>query len=103
MHQAKGMEAPVVIVDGYSFFALGDGVLASEESVYEAARVMYVALSRAERQLYVVTDKRDYPNMQSVYEIIDRQTGVNCTEAENRIDFSIEDARAFEIAFGGDV
>ena len=103
VHQAKGMEAPVVIVDGYSFFALGDGVLASEESVYEAARVMYVALSRAERQLYVVTDKRDYPNMQSVYEIIDRQTGVNCTEAENRIDFSIEDARAFEIAFGGDV
>ena len=103
VHQAKGMEAPVVIVDGYSFFALGNGVFASEESVYEAARVMYVALSRAERQLYVVTDQRDYPNMQNVYEIIDRQTGGNCTAAENRIDVSIEDARAFEIAFGGDV
>ena len=73
VHQAKGMEAPVVIVDGYSFFAVGDGVLASKESVYEAARVMYVALSRAERELYLVTDQRDYPNMPGVYEIIERK------------------------------
>ena len=103
VHQAKGMEGPVVIVDGYSFFAPGDGVFASEKSVYEAARVMYVALSRAEHELYLVTDRRDYPNMPGVYEIIDRQTGVNATAAENRIDVSIEDARAFELAFGGDV
>ena len=103
VHQAKGMEAPVVIVDGYSFFAPGDGVFASEESIYEAARVMYVALSRAERELYLVTDRRDYPNMPGVYEIIDQQTGVNSTAVENRIDVSIEDARAFELAFGGDV
>ena len=103
VHQAKGMEAPVVIVDGYSFFAPGDGAFASRESLYEAARVMYVALSRAERQLYLVTDKRDYPNMQSVYAIIDRQAGIDCATAENRIDVSIEDARAFKIALGGDV
>lgn len=103
VHQAKGMEAPVVIVDGYSFFAPGDGAFASKENLYEAARVMYVALSRAERQLYLVTDKRDYPNMQSVYAIIDRQAGIDCATAENRIDVSIEDARAFEIALGGDV
>ena len=103
VHQAKGMEAPVVIVDGYSFFAPDHGVFASRERLYEAARVMYVALSRAERQLYLVTDKRGYPNMQGVYESIDRQTGINCTTAENRIDFSIEDAQAFEIALGGDV
>ena len=64
---------------------------------------MYVALSRAERKLYLVTDQRDYPNMLGVYEIIDRPTGGNATAAENRIDFSIEDARAFELAFGGDV
>ena len=71
VHQAKGMEAPVVIVDGYSFFASrGRG---SEVSVYEMARVMYVALSRAERELYLVTDWRDFPNMQGVYEAIDRQ------------------------------
>ena len=71
VHQAKGMEAPVVIVDGYSFFvSRGRG---SEASVYEMARVMYVALSRAERELYLVTDWRDFPNMQSVYEAIDRQ------------------------------
>ena len=37
------------------------------------ARVMYVALSRAERELYLVTDWRDFPNMQGVYEAIDRQ------------------------------
>ena len=37
------------------------------------ARVMYVALSRAERELYLVTDGRDFPNMQGVYETIDRQ------------------------------
>ena len=71
VHQAKGMEAPVVIVDGYSFFlSRGKG---SEESVYEMARVMYVALSRAERELYLVTDGRDFPNMQGVYEAIDKQ------------------------------
>ena len=71
VHQAKGMEAPVVIVDGYSFFASrGRG---SEASVYEMARVMYVALSRAERELYLVTDSRDFPNMQGVYAAIDRQ------------------------------
>jgi len=69
--QAKGMEAPVVIVDGYSFFASrGRG---SEASVYEMARVMYGALSRVERELYLVTDWRDFPNMQGVYEAIDRQ------------------------------
>ena len=62
-----------MIVDGYSFFAVGDGVLASKESVYEAARVMYVALSRAERELYLVTDQRDYPNMLGVYKIIDQK------------------------------
>lgn len=103
VHQAKGMEAPVVIVDGYSFFASGDGAFVSKESVYEAARVMYVALSRAERELYLVTDRRDYPNMRPVYEMIERQTGIDCTAVENRIDFSIEDAQAFELAFGGDV
>ena len=71
VHQAKGMEAPVVIVDGYSFFpSRGRG---SEESTSEMARVMYVALSRAERELYLVTDWRDFPNMQGVYEAIDRQ------------------------------
>ncbi|MXY99904.1 ATP-dependent helicase [Candidatus Poribacteria bacterium] len=71
VHQAKGMEAPIVIVDGYSFFpSRGRG---SEESTYEMARVMYVALSRAERELYLITDWRDFPNMQGVYETIDRQ------------------------------
>ncbi|MXW53486.1 MAG: hypothetical protein F4Z66_05785, partial [Gammaproteobacteria bacterium] len=71
VHQAKGMEAPVVIVDGYSFFPSGGRGL--ETSVYEMARVMYVALSRAECELYLVTDWRDFPNMQGVYEAIDRQ------------------------------
>ena len=71
VHQAKGMEAPVVIVDGYSFFpSRGRG---SEESTSEMARVMYVALSRAERELYLVTDWRDFPNMQAVYKAIDKQ------------------------------
>ena len=71
VYQAKGMEAPIVIVDGYSFFlSRGKG---SEESVYEMARVMYVALSRAESELYLVTDRRDFPNMQSVYETIDKR------------------------------
>ncbi|RKU12401.1 hypothetical protein C6503_17435 [Candidatus Poribacteria bacterium] len=74
VHQAKGMEAPVVIVDGYSFFASrGRG---SEASVYEMARVMYVALSRAERELYLVTDSRDFPNMQGVYAAIDKQAEI---------------------------
>ena len=71
VHQAKGMEAPIVIVDGYSFFpSRGRG---SEESTYEMARVMYVALSRAERELYLITDWRDFPNMQGVYEVIEKQ------------------------------
>ena len=37
------------------------------------ARVMYVALSRAERKLYLLTDERDYPNMETVYEAIEQQ------------------------------
>ena len=48
--------------------------MASEESVYEMAGVMYVALSRAERELYLVTDGREFPNMQGVYETIEQQT-----------------------------
>lgn len=71
VHQAKGMEAPYVIVDGYSFFAPRGSDL--ETSTYEMARVMYVALSRAESELYLVTDGRDFPNMQAVYEAIDKQ------------------------------
>ena len=71
VHQAKGMEAPVVIVDGYSFFLSRGSDL--ETGTYEMARVMYVALSRAERELYLVTDGRDFPNMQGVYETIDKQ------------------------------
>ena len=67
------MEAPIVIVDGHSFFSShGDG---SEASVYEMARVMYVALSRAERELYLVTDEREFPNMETVYETIEKQAG----------------------------
>ena len=72
VHQAKGMEAPIVIVDGYSFFSSRGNQ--SEASVYEMARVMYVALSRAERELYLVTDGREFPNMHGVYAAIKRQT-----------------------------
>lgn len=111
VHQAKGMEEPVVIVDGYSFFRhRGPEVQSPEtvaESVYEMARVMYVALSRAERELYLVTDFRDFPNMQPVYEVIDRQAEIGSAAdvfmSENSSDFSIEDARAFAQRFGGDV
>lgn len=71
VHQAKGMEAPYVIVDAYSFFMPRGSDLRT--STYEMARVMYVALSRAESELYLVTDFRDFPNMQVVYEAIDRQ------------------------------
>ena len=71
VHQAKGMEAPIVIVDGYSFFPSRGKE--SETSVYEMARVMYVALSRAERELYLVTDEREFPNMEAVYEAIEQQ------------------------------
>ena len=71
VHQAKGMEAPYVVVDGYSFFPSRGSDL--EISTYEMARVMYVALSRAESELYLVTDRRYFPNMQAVYEAIDKQ------------------------------
>ena len=71
VHQAKGMEAPYVIVDGYSFFEPRGSD--PETSTYEMARVMYVALSRAESELYLVTDFRDFPNMQAVYAAIDTQ------------------------------
>ena len=71
VHQAKGMEAPVVIVDGYSFFLSRGSDL--ETGTYEMARVMYVALSRAESELYLVTDWRDFPNMPGVYEVIEKQ------------------------------
>ena len=107
VHQAKGMEAPIVIVDGYSFFPSGGIGLESEESVYGMARVMYVALSRAERELYLVTDSRDFPNMQGVYETIERQAEIGAAtdvfDLEDNGDFSIEDARAFALEFGGDV
>lgn len=111
VHQAKGMEAPVVIVDGYSFFRhRGPEVQSPKtvaESVYEMARVMYVALSRAERELYLVTDFRDFPNMQAVYAAIDRQaeigSAVDVFMSKKNSDFSVEDARAFAQRFGGDV
>ena len=76
VHQAKGMESPIVIVDSYSFFPSRGKT--SEASVYEMARVMYVALSRAERELYLVTDWRDFPNMQGVYEAIEKQAETGC-------------------------
>ena len=76
VHQAKGLEAPVVIVDGYSFFASRGK--RSEASVYEMARVMYVALSRAERELYLVTDGREFPNMEGAYEAIEKQAETGC-------------------------
>ena len=56
-----------------SFFAPGGNGAESEASVYEMARVMYVVLSRAERELYLVTDGREFPNMQGVYEVIEKQ------------------------------
>lgn len=75
VHQAKGMEAPIVIVDGYSFYLSRSSDL--ETSTYEMARVMYVALSRAERELYIVTDEREFPNMQVVYDTINKQADLN--------------------------
>ena len=82
VHQAKGMEAPVVIVDGYSFFSHSGSRSDPEASLYEMARVMYVALSRAERELYLVTDWRDFPNMQGVYETIEKQAETGRTADE---------------------
>ena len=78
VHQAKGMEAPIVIVDGNSFFASNGNQ--SETNIYEMARVMYVALSRAERELYLVTDKREFPNMEAVYEAIEQQAETGHTD-----------------------
>ena len=43
------------------------------------ARVMYVALSRAERELYLLTDGRGFPNMQDVYETIEKQAKASRT------------------------
>ena len=71
VHQAKGLEAHIVIVDGYSFFPSRGKE--SEGNVYEMARVMYVALSRAERELYLVTDFRYFPNMEGVYKTVEKQ------------------------------
>ena len=86
VHQAKGMEAPIVIVDGYSFFPSRSN--GSEASVYEMARVMYVALSRAERDLYLVTDGREFPNMRDVYEAIEKQAETRHTlQRTNRNSF----------------
>ncbi len=78
VHQAKGMESPIVIVDGYSFFGHSSSRSNPEESVYEMARVMYVALSRAERELYLVTDGREFPNMEGAYEVIEKQAETGC-------------------------
>lgn len=78
VHQAKGMESPIVIVDGYSFFGHSSSRSNPEESVYEMARVMYVALSRAESELYLVTDGREFPNMQGAYEAIEKQAKTGC-------------------------
>ena len=65
---------------GYSFFpSRGRG---SEESTSEMARVMYVALSRAERELYLVTDWRDFPNMKGAYETIERQAEIDSDVGE---------------------
>ncbi|MDE0634931.1 MAG: ATP-dependent helicase [Candidatus Poribacteria bacterium] len=63
IHSAKGLEFPVVVVDLKGFKPWDH----SDEELAEECRVLYVAMSRAEQELYLLgSNPQNFPNLETL-------------------------------------
>jgi superfamily I DNA/RNA helicase len=63
IHSAKGLEYPRVVVDLRDFKPWND----SDEELAEECRVLYVAMSRAEQELYLLgNNPQNFPNLETL-------------------------------------
>lgn len=70
IHSAKGLEYPRVVVDLRDFKPWND----SDEELAEECRVLYVAMSRAEQELYLLGNNRqNFPNLKTLKHFIKTQ------------------------------
>ncbi len=70
IHSAKGLERPRVVVDLRGFKPWDD----SNEELAEECRVLYVAMSRAEQELYLLRNNRkNFPNLETLKAFIETQ------------------------------
>ena len=71
IHSAKGLEFPVVIVDLIGFTPWED----TPEEIQDECRVLYVAMSRAKDQLYLLgRNKQMFPNLEDLMTFLKAQT-----------------------------
>ena len=71
IHSAKGLEFPVVVVDLIGFTPWED----TPEEIQDECRVLYVAMSRAKDQLYLLgRNKQMFPNLEALITFLKAQT-----------------------------
>ena len=71
IHSAKGLEFPVVVVDLIGFTPWED----TPEEIEDECRVLYVAMSRAKDQLYLLgRNKQMFPNLEVLLTFLKAQT-----------------------------
>ena len=71
IHSAKGLEFPVVVVDLIGFTPWED----TPEEIEDECRVLYVAMSRAKDQLYLLgRNKQMFPNLEALITFLQTQT-----------------------------
>ena len=70
IHSAKGLEFPVVVVDLIGFTPWEN----TPEEIEDECRVLYVAMSRAKDQLYLLgRNKQMFPNLEAVITFLKAQ------------------------------
>ena len=71
IHSAKGLEFPVVVVDLIGFTPWED----TPEEIEDECRVLYVAMSRAKDQLYLLgRNNQMFPNLEALMTFLKAQT-----------------------------
>ena len=71
IHSAKGLEFPVVVVDLIGFTPWEN----TPEEIEDECRVLYVAMSRAKDQLYLLgRNKQMFPNLEALITFLKVQT-----------------------------
>lgn len=80
IHSAKGLEYPRVVVDLRGFKPWDD----SDEELAEECRVLYVAMSRAEEELYLLGNNlNNFPNLEALKAFIETQRETDFIEKES--------------------
>ena len=79
IHSAKGLEFPVVVADLRGFKPWDH----SNEELAEECRVLYVAMSRAEQELYLLgNNPQNFPNLKTLKAFIETQRENNPIDRE---------------------